>query len=111
MPLLLKGCDKCGGDLYLDEGEFKEFYWHCFQCGHHQKEPGGKKEMAEGETLEIRPTNPTLPTKEKRKYTKGPKFYERVKRQTGTSTQPGYLEKYRQAVLDMSPKETRLPPK
>ena len=23
----LKGCSKCGGDLFLDEG-----YWHCLQC-------------------------------------------------------------------------------
>ena len=28
MLFRLKGCDKCGGDLSLNDGD-----WQCFQCG------------------------------------------------------------------------------
>jgi len=29
----MKYCPKCGGDCYLDQDEYGE-YWHCFQAGH-----------------------------------------------------------------------------
>ncbi len=29
----LKGCPRCGGDIFLDRGEYK-WYEQCLQCGY-----------------------------------------------------------------------------
>ena len=34
MPLYLKACPRCGGDLLFQEVELGEFELSCLQCGH-----------------------------------------------------------------------------
>ena len=95
MSIVLKGCDKCRGDLFMGEDEFDKPVWNCLQCGHEQYEVNMKEDA--------KPTG-------KRKYTKGPAFYERYRKKAITDATPlsekpkEYWQGYRQAVLDGAPK-------
>ena len=41
----LKGCDKCGGDLYLEKDRFGS-YISCIQCGSERLDFEGPREAA-----------------------------------------------------------------
>jgi len=33
----LKGCNRCGGDVFLDRDEYGCWYEECLQCGHRRE--------------------------------------------------------------------------
>ena len=59
-------CNKCGGDLYWEDEEYLQYSgYHCFQCGHFQKEITN---MAAPEPQQV------LQSEKPRAFTKGRKF-------------------------------------
>ena len=36
---ILRGCPRCGGDLYVDDQYLRKDDWLCLQCGHYRHRP------------------------------------------------------------------------
>ena len=50
---IMRGCPRCGGDLYVNEQYYRRDDWQCLQCGRYRHQPD--PQSTDNEILTRRP--------------------------------------------------------